>query len=790
MTRQTINHYSPDKSPFPPMPIPLGTLEEYEALSDDERSARYSMAIEHQLSKATYFSNKVKLPRSYLADQLLDFAGSSGSLFGGDSHETKQTELELARNLFRFEPLVSTAVKRLVSFTVTPGSFEGIGDETLEGLVYFWAENLGMLNALGGYVKQGKGLQLFEEKFIRRLLIDGDVVVSETWESVPVPIQGRTKGGKKSVKVKSFNLPTRLSIHNFSTLKVNEVSSLYNREVITMKAPDDLKQLLGKGQLTPEEKETLKQLPPHIIQQIKAGADNISLTDTRAGESFVSHVKLGSEDYTPYGVSFLNSCFEPCARKYRLRQLDESIITGLINRLTIIKAGLISVDTGKTTITPNRLQQLEQLLSQPKTNELILWPGDDISVEDVGSDGKVLEIESRYDHVNGDILAAIGVPRVLIDGNSEFTGERGIYASFLGLREFIDQDLRNRRLVPYISDLLHRIAEKNNFKGEYPKYQMGRVNLADPEVLLNQAKFSYDRGLNSERSAITDSGGNWDIEYERRSFESKNGIINSFGIPELAFNEPADRSNSGPKTDTQKVSKPDTPSDTGSNAARAYLKDYDYGSTLESLYKQHTDRVVEQLNDDKVSEREIKAALIVLFGLMKRESSTYIANLYEDLVDNDVFDVAVLSSATAWTAQQFDNWYDSLTSEIAKIFDTVEDRDLLIPLVAGVFARSISIRLNKYRMAIPSKVERAAQVSSSIAGGMAYATWVATIDEKTCEYCASLHGKSMEIAKVLELYPVHPECRCDYIEHTELPSDSDTDIPEKDPNNWSKVKTS
>lgn len=789
MTKAKINGYVPEERRYPAAPTPLGSLEEYEELSDDQRESRYNQVIEHQLAKATYFSNKVKVPRQYLADQLLEFAESAGSPFGTDSHDTKQEEVDLARNVFRFEPLASTSVKRLVSFAITPGTFEGIGNPDLDSVLSYWAENLGMLNASGGYVKQSKGLMVFEEAFVRRLLVDGDVIVSETWESVPVPVIGRTKGGKRSVKIKSFQLPTRLSIHNLSNLKVQETSSLYNRETITMKIPDDIKQLVNKSEgLTPAEKETIEQLPKHIVQQIKEGLDDVSLTDTKASESFVSHIKLGGEDYSPYGISFLSPCFEPCARKYRLRALDESTITGLINRLTIIKAGLISVESGRTTITPNRLQQLEQLIAQPKTNELVLWPGDDIDVVDIGSDGKVLEIESRYNHVDSDILAALGVPRVLIDGRSEFSGERGIYASFLGVREFIDQDIRARRLVPFVSSLLHRIAEKNSFKGEYPQFQMGRVNLADPEVLLKQSTFKYDRGLQSERSAVTDNDGNWNMEFDRRAYESEEGMVNNFGIPELAFNTPDDRQDSGPKEDVEKVSEPDKP-DAGTNAARAFLEDYDYALSLETIYKQHTDRIVEELGKDpEVTEKQIKAALIVMFGLIKRETSSYVQNLYEDLVLDDNHDDELIGSVVSWSGQQFDNWYDSVTSDISKVFESIEDRDLLAPLIAGIFVASLSVRLNKYRVAIPSKTERAAQVSTSFANGMAYATWVATLDERTCEYCTALHGKSMGLERALELYPVHPNCRCDYIEHTELPRDSDTQIPEKDPNDWSKVK--
>jgi len=770
---------------------PLDNLEKYEALSDSQRSDRYLQLLDHQLSKATYLSNKVKKPNTFITDQLADMADIAGSLYSTESHETKQKELLLSRNIARFEPFCATALKRLVSFSVTPGTFESVYDEELEQVLRFWYENLTAMDAAPGFVKQIPGLKIFEESFVRELLVDGDLVISESWSKVSVPIYRVTPKGKRTVKFKNFLLPTRLAIHDFSSLKVKEVSSLYNREIITMKVPEDLKELAGKSELTHDEKQTLDQLPDYIKKQLKGegSSEYISLVDPKGKESFVTHIKLHGNSYALYGKSFFASAFEPISRKYRLRELDEATITGIINRVTIIKAGLVSLE-GQTTITPNRLQMLEQLLSEPKVNELILWPGDDISIEDIGPQGKILEFDKRYDHVNSDILAAIGVPRVLIDGKSEMSGERTVYASFLGLKEFLEQDIRNDRLIPFVESLARGIATKNNFKAEYPKYQKGRINLQDPEMLLNRAKFEYDRGLMSERTAITDGGRTWEIERQRREFESINGIVHNFGIPDLAFNEPSDRGDSGPKEDTEKISDPDEVSDTGSNAAfAASTRDANYAEDLDDIYQSNTSKILTRMENSGIPNSTIIGSLIVMFGLLKKSSREYVNESYNKLLeDANYYDVELLDNVISWSDQQFDNWLDSMTETItSKITDELDTDDKVI-LLAGIFSAAINTRLYKYETAIPSKVERAVSISASKAGGNEYATWISALTENTCAYCTSLHGKSMSIDAALEMYPVHPSCQCDYLEHKTLPKNADTDIPEKDSDNWSNLK--
>ena len=55
----------------------------------------------------------------------------------------------------------------------------------------------------------------------------------------------------------------------------------------------------------------------------------------------------------------------------------------------ILSLGEIPLKTEEGIIAPHRLAVLERLITQPKVNNLLLWPGDDISVVDISPDSEI-----------------------------------------------------------------------------------------------------------------------------------------------------------------------------------------------------------------------------------------------------------------------------------------------------------------------------------------------------------------------------------------------------------------
>jgi len=763
---------------------PLKKLEDYQNLSANDINARYMRVIDHQLSTATYFSNKVKNPSTYLSTELENYATVYGDEEGEDAKDTKIREVKLARQIHRFEPLVSTGIKRLVSFTVTPGSYENVEEPEFAQILTYWLKNVTALDELPQFAKGMPGIQVVLGRFVRRLLIDGDLITSENWEKVKVPLVSDTG----TIKYKRVSLPTRLDIHDVLSIDIPELPALYGREIIKIRVPESLVELLKKESKTPSEKLVVEQLDPEIVRQIKGGSETVNLfPGEKKIPSLTSHIKLDDDDFIRFGRSFLLPSFEPVAKKHRIRALDEATITGMINRLTIIKAGIIDTGNNNVTITPERLMALEDLISKPKTNELIIWPGDDISVLDIGADGKVFEYTNRYEHVDRDILAALGIPRILIDGYSE-TRTDNAYVSFSGLREFLTQDIRNMRLVPFMERIGRAIAEENKYKAEYPTFKFSRMNLHDPEMLLAYSKFYYDRGMTSQKTTLADGGFEFETEKDRRDFESENGIVEEHGIPILPFNSDPSKNPGSPPTKEETLTEEDTDDvaasvKTNKELAIASLKD-----DIRTLYETHTQRILNRVEKDNISKSAILGALIVLFGNLKSISSKHVEDMYKDSLEKDISqDPETLEKTIFWVEESYDSWYDSLSEKIDEL-DNGLDLEVKLAAFTVIFSSALAQRIHKYEVSFSKKAEIAAKVTSSIARGKTWGTWETSF-VNSCPYCEAMHGKSMPIGEIAERIPVHPACNCSYIEHTSKPKNADTNIPKKDPNNWSKISS-
>ena len=779
--------YETGKMPAKPI-IPLASLEEYQKLSAEQRQGRYVNVLTHQLTKATFFSSNVPEPSQYLLDDLERFAGSYQIGDGGSVPDAKSRELQLARRIYIFESLVSTAIKRLVSFAVTPVSFENIQDSDFGQIINFWLNNLTAIDEQQQYAKGMPGIQAALRKIVRRLLIDGDVIVTETWSKVKVPIVNGT-----SVSYKSFSLPTRLEVHDLANITIDELSALYGREVIKLKVPQSLIELVKKEEKSKDEKLLIEQINPDIIKQIKDGEEEVQLYDTSKpkNQSLTTHLKIEDDDFAVYGRSYLLPAFEAVARKHRLKALDEATIAGMINRITIIKAGMIDAVNSATTITPERLQALENLISEPKTNELLIWPGDDIDVLDIGSDGKIFSFEGRYDHVDREILAALGLPRILIDGYSE-TRTDNAYVSFSGVVEFLNQDVRNAVILPFLTRLVRNIAEENGkYKNEFPVAQMSRMNLHDPEHLRAQSQFYYDRGLVSEKTTLGDGGFDFEVERARRERESTEGISSQYGIPILPFNSDPAKNPGGRPTNVDKNTQPDGPNtntdqtssqDTTASLAHAAI---DLKSYIRDTFDSHTNKILDRVESKDISKKAVLGALIVLFGSLESRSLNFISESYNEFLEGADSDDDIRLKINKFVSDSYGSWQSALSDEIDKI-------DFSLPAVekaaalAVIFASSLSRHIHKYDVAFRRKAEISAKVTISKAGGKTWATWETSF-ENSCGFCEEMHGKSMPIEDIVDLIPAHPNCSCSYVDHSSKPSGADTDIPNKDPNDWGKV---
>ena len=735
---------------FLPEITPLETIKEYEDLSAEERALRQASVQSYFVSLAINHSSRIKKNTDFLLNEVDDYK-SIGN-YAVDSEAAKHKEIRLARKLVEADDLCGTVLDRLVSFSITAGNIEDVKDIKLLTLLNKWKEGIGNLYKADGInssvaVMRPQGLGIVFEQVVERLFVDGDSFISEIWAE-DVIIDGTP-----------FILPQKIKIHD--TLMVEYPDDSFVKKDLEMAC---LNVSTSSYTLTKKEQ-------------------TVPLYAKGTGQPFTMHLKLRPKTFLKWGTSYFKRAFHPVASKKRIEALEVNTVEGLINRLTILKAGKIDVESESGIIAPHRLAILERLISQPKINNLILWPGDDISVEDIGPNTDLLTYEGKYKEANQQILAALGFPRVLIDGEGSSTEN---WQKFLGLISFIDS-VRNNQLIPWINQILRKIAVRNGFEDEYPKFSFTRVKLYDLKELLNAVKVFYDRGLMSELSAMTSGDLNYDVEQSRRRYEQDFGIITQYGGPkDLPFSK-----NSQDGASKEGMNSPEKNIDT-KDKVEASIKDPSreglvnvFNVYLEALHNSYSKKLVASTKNKHFD--RVDDIMFVYQTHMKRDIKRQMSTLFKEEVFGKKIEDDYLQAAIEWIDGFVDGFFVDMKTELnSAVESNKENRASVIPdLIAGIMASFRTKRLRMYSSSVYNKAKVAGQLTELRASGTETLMWQSTLSDKACDFCKTMHGSVLTSNDFFSQFPPHPDCECwGVTSETSITNN----FPEKDPNNWGKIR--
>jgi len=729
---------------------PLESLADYSSLSDEELTVRQASLTNYLVTFAVNHSRRVKTSTDYLLQEVNEYKKVGN--YSYNNTEGKKREVQLARKLIEADELCGTVLDRMVSFCITPGNIENVKNKKLLAVLNRWKESVGNLESEKNsgsaiFVAKPMGLGVLVEQVLERLFVDGDAFVSEIWAD-DVVIEGE-----------EFILPYKFNIYD--TLIIEHDEKLFS---------------------------TTGQEKVYVNLEMASSGLGLKKKDSKVPlfkvntPPFSSHLKLRPKTFSFWGTSFFKRAFHPVASKKRIEALEVSTIEGLINRLTILKAGKIDVDSESGIIAPHRLAILERLISQPKVNNMLLWPGDDIDFLDIGPDKGLLTYESKYTESNTQILASLGFPRVLLDGENSTTEN---WHKFLGVISYLDK-VRNSYLVPWINSVLRKIAVQNGYENEYPRFAFSRVKLHDLEQMISAVKVFYDRGLMSELSALTSGDLDYELEKSRRKVESKEGILTQFGGPDgLPFskNTPDGVEKDGNKSPEKDVEKTDKVAASIKDPDRDMLIEVfqDYLFALHDSYSESLIRAVKLGYFDTI-DMVINAYAVEL----KRKTKEQMRTLFNEEVFGYKVDNHYITAAIDWIDSFYDGYIDEITTEVNSVIDSNKDRKRILPdLIAGIMASLKNKRLRLYSSSIYNKAKSAGELTQLRASGTNNIQWKSALTEKTCEWCNEMHDKVLTLDQFFASFPPHPSCECwgkgSVLELSE-------DLPTKDSNNWSNIK--
>lgn len=273
---------------------------------------------------------------------------------------------------------------------------------------------------------------------------------------------------------------------------------------------------------------------PHIqsklLEQLKQNG-SISLdTDPYSG-SHVYYLCRKKCQYETYGVSILERCINTLLYDDKLRQAQTSIATRHMTPMRVVWAEELS-----ETDVENLREQVDMALVDPDfsiiTNYQVNW-------QEMGSNGRLLQLDSEHEYVANCLFAGLGVTRELLTGEGTYAGNRItleiLNTQYLLFREQLQEFVENSLFKPVAKK--KGFIEKDKYGREkliYPKLSFTRLAIKDNDAFFDQAMQLYNKGSISIDVILEML--NIDPISTRKKIEADLFTVNDFAFNQLMTN--------------------------------------------------------------------------------------------------------------------------------------------------------------------------------------------------------------------------------------------------------------
>jgi hypothetical protein len=212
------------------------------------------------------------------------------------------------------------------------------------------------------------------------------------------------------------------------------------------------------------------------------------------------------DSYSSWAIPMLWRVIDDLKFKTTLRSMDISIAESIQNAVQIFRLGNTLEGLPPT---EDMLIRFADMLKNPSKSKMMVWD-DLISIEsDYPDTGKVLGSD-KYQQVNADILAGLGISEVLIGGPG------GNYSnSFLSCRTLLERlETARAKVLKWINAQVMRIAKAMNFR-KPPIVKFANMSLRDENAEKKMLLELVDRNIISYRTVLEHFDENLDIEMKR-----------------------------------------------------------------------------------------------------------------------------------------------------------------------------------------------------------------------------------------------------------------------------------
>ncbi len=213
-------------------------------------------------------------------------------------------------------------------------------------------------------------------------------------------------------------------------------------------------------------------------------------TDPNTG-SHVYHLARKKSQYEPLGVSIVERCINTLILMDKLRQAQTSIASRHMTPMRIVWAEDLNQDD-----VDNLREQVDLALVDPDFSIVANY---EIHWEEMGSSGRLLDVEAEMESSLNRLLAGLGVTREVLTGEGTYTGSKIsleiMNTMYLLFREVIQEYIENYLFKPIAKK--KGFVEYDDYGNEvllYPKISFTRLAIRDNEQFFDAAFQLYQKG--------------------------------------------------------------------------------------------------------------------------------------------------------------------------------------------------------------------------------------------------------------------------------------------------------
>lgn len=282
--------------------------------------------------------------------------------------------------------------------------------------------------------------------------------------------------------------------------------------------------------LSPDEEKNMPRLPRSLSYDLQKNGSIPLDTDPYSG-SYVFHLARKKSQYETLGVSILERCVNSLLLQDKLRQAQTQIASRHMTPIRIVWAeDLSDMDV------ENLREQVDLALVDPDFSIIANY---EVHWEEMGSNGRLLELSTEYEHIENSLFAGLGVTREILTGEGTYAGNR-MTLEILNTQYLLFREL----LQEYVEEYLFKpVAKKKGFvekdkygreKLIYPKLSFTRLAIKDNDSFFDQAMQLYNKGSISIDVVLEML--NIDPISTRKKIEADLFTVNDFAFNQLMSN--------------------------------------------------------------------------------------------------------------------------------------------------------------------------------------------------------------------------------------------------------------